>query len=212
MIDEYYTFLIFGYHSDDLSYGSSKRVVAVCDECGMYRSLTMDKYSDICRNCINRYRSVSISKSQRAPKEPLPDGWQSKLSDLPINKMCPHYLGYIAEIILSNVYKDVKVMPINNHGYDFICNRGMKIDVKSAATGDKGYWLFAIRKNQIADYFLCIAFNNRDDLYNPVHLWLIPANKVNRFVGLTIRKNTVDKWSKYELPLNKVMSCCDSLR
>lgn len=46
MIDEYYTFKIFGYHSDDLSYGSGKRVVATCDKCSIYRSVIMKQYND----------------------------------------------------------------------------------------------------------------------------------------------------------------------
>ena len=102
---------------------------------------------------------------------PLPDGWNSKLSDITDNRECTSYLGDIAEIILSNIYDNVKVMPRGNHGFDVICNHDYKIDIKASATGDKlGYWMFQIRKNQITDYFLCIAFNSRDDLYNPVHL------------------------------------------
>ena len=143
-------------------------------------------------------------------KEPLPDGWRSKLSDITTNKKSAVYLGIIAETILSNIYKDVQVMPIQNPGYDVICNRDFLIDIKSSATGDKGHWMFNINKNQIADYFLCIAFNNRDDLHNPVHLWMIPGNIVNHLTGLGINKSRLDKWQQYELPLDKLISCCNS--
>lgn len=201
MIDEYYTFKIFGYHSGDLSYGSGKRVVAVCDECKTYRSLKMKDYRDICVKCMHKGLT------------PLSDGWKSKLSDVTNNKSSPVYLGSIAETILSNVYNDVQVMPNCNHGFDIICSRDMKIDIKSSAVGDKrGYWKFNINKNKVADYFLCIAFNNRCDLYNPVHLWLIPGHKVNHLISLSLRKGTLDKWSKYELPLNKLAACCNNLK
>ena len=71
------------------------------------------------------------------------------------NPMCGAYLGiHIAERILSRIFKDVEVMPNGNPGYDFICNHGKKIDVKSACS-IKGYhsWGFAIRCNIVADYF-----------------------------------------------------------
>jgi len=225
MIDEYYTHLIYGYYSDDLKPHSSKPVVVVCDKCGLYASLSMDNYSrnnDICRPCanigINRGKrtpeqNAAQSKSHLAPKEPLPDGWQSKLSNITDNKSSPVYLGSVAETILSNIYTDVRVMPCGNHGYDVICNRDFKIDIKSSATGDKlGYWQFRINKNQIADHFLCIAFNNRDDLYNPVHLWMIPADKVNHLTGLSISKGTLYKWQQYELSIDKLVACCDTIR
>ena len=205
MIDEYYTWLIYGYHIDDLTPGSGKRVVAVCDECGLYRSLQMRKYSDICIRCID--------KTQLHKRDPLPDGWQSKLSDITTNKESSVYLGSIAEVILSRIYDDVQVMPYGNHGYDIICNREKMIDIKSCATGDNlGYWMFTIKKNKITDYFLCIAFDNRNDLYNPAHLWMIPSHVVNHLVGLKISKSTIDKWQQYELPLDKLQTCCKSLK
>lgn len=126
---------------------------------------------------------------------------------------CSTYLGcHIAEHILSLIFKDVERMPINNPGYDFICNRGKKIDVKSSALGYKGGWKYSIKRNQIAEYFLCLAFESRDDLYNPVHLWLIPADDINHLTGIAILKTTINKWKQYELPLNKLVTCCNSLR
>ncbi len=103
-------------------------------------------------------------------------------------------------------------MPPNNHGFDFYCGKVHKVDVKSSANGDKNdSWSFGIRKNAIADYFLCIAFDNRDDL-NPEHLWLIPGNDVNHLVHLGISKSTISKWSQYEQPLDKVLACCNKMK
>ena len=76
----------------------------------------------------------------------------------------------------------------------------------------KGYWFFSINKNQIADYFLCIAFDNRDDL-NPEYLWLIPGSDVNDKSGISIAESTIDKWSKYELDkLDDIISCCNNMK
>lgn len=116
------------------------------------------------------------------------------------NKSCPTYLGcYIAEKVLYNVFKNVVMMPPNNTGYDFICNGGKKIDVKSATIKKcQKAWDFRINKNDIADYFLCLAFDNRTDL-NPLHLWLIPGHVVNNLVSLTISASTIYKWKEHEL-------------
>lgn len=58
MIDEYYTFLIFGYHSDELSRWSTKPIIVICDVCGEYRSIRKDSYRDLCRSCSikNRFK------------------------------------------------------------------------------------------------------------------------------------------------------------
>lgn len=213
MIDEYYTFKIYGYHSDELKQHSNKRVVAMCDECGLYRDVRMDKYGDMCNSCSNKDVGHKSSKTKLAQKEPLATGWTQKLSDITKNKECSIYLGSIAEVILSNIYNNVQVMPYANHGFDIICNKDFMIDVKSSATGDKrGYWIFNIKKNQIADYFLCIAFESRDDLHNPSHLWMIPGHIINHLSKLKISKSTIDKWQQYELSLNKLVACCDNFK
>ena len=51
MIDEYWTFRFFGYNSDSLKPKSNKKVIAVCDECGVYRALYFSAYRDLCRKC-----------------------------------------------------------------------------------------------------------------------------------------------------------------
>lgn len=56
MIDEYWTFRFFGYTSDQLSSGSNKKVVAMCDGCGKYRSLAYTMYRDLCVQCHGRMR------------------------------------------------------------------------------------------------------------------------------------------------------------
>lgn len=129
------------------------------------------------------------------------------------NKNCSQYLGVtIAEKILSKIFNNVNRMVYTNPGYDFICNKDYKIDVKSRAL-NKNQWCFDIKRNTVADYFLCLAFDNRTDL-NPQHLWLIPGEILNDKMSATISISTVDKWSIYELTgkLDDVIICCDTLK
>ena len=133
------------------------------------------------------------------------------------NKECSLYLGCtVAEEVLSHIFENVQRMPNGNPGYDFICGKGKKIDVKSSRRFSRGKrsdnWSFSVKRNTIADYFLCIAFDNRDDL-NPEYLWLIPGSDVNDKSGISIAESTIDKWSKYELDkLDDIISCCNNMK
>ena len=131
------------------------------------------------------------------------------------NKDCSMFLGvHVAERVLSYIFNDVDIMPIGNPGYDFICNKGKKIDVKSSClrnTAKTPFWSFHIEYNKIADHFLCLAFDNRDNL-NPIHIWLLPGNKFNHLSAAVISKNTIKKWAPYNIPVEKVENCCNVLR
>ena len=108
-------------------------------------------------------------------------------------------------------------MPYGNPGYDFICNHGKKIDVKSScALKDTRWnsatsWAFHINHNTTADYFLCLAFDNREDL-NPLHAWLLPGSKFNNFSKVQISLSTIHKWDAYALDISKISDCCDAMR
>ena len=131
------------------------------------------------------------------------------------NSDCNTFLGVVmAERVLSKVFKNVQRMQPNNPGYDFICKNGFKIDVKSGCMRKKWRgWTFTISRNQEADYFLCLAFDNRKDL-NPQHIWLIPGKVVNHLTGTSISISTLEKWSQYELTdkIDDVITCCDALK
>jgi hypothetical protein len=131
----------------------------------------------------------------------------------PLNKNCSQYLGITcAEQVLSKVFKNVTRMPNNNRGYDFICGKGYKVDVKSSCK-DKiyGSWGFHIKQNKIPNYFALLAFDNRDDI-NPLHFWLIPSNLINDKVNFKISKLSLSKWDKYKQDINKVITCCYILK
>ncbi|MCK4665909.1 hypothetical protein KAU33_04125 [Candidatus Dependentiae bacterium] len=131
------------------------------------------------------------------------------------NKLCTSYLGVvIAERLVRYLFKDVEVMPNNHSGYDFICNRNKKIDVKSGCvTLDRGHprWHFNIDHNITADYFILVAFDNRIDL-NPLHLWMIPGHVLNKNKSRSIRPSTLHKWDKYKRNIKDAQFCCNELK
>lgn len=134
------------------------------------------------------------------------------------NKKCALYLGVtVVEKVLSKVFKNVKRMPNGNKGYDFICGKGFKIDVKSACSRHvhKKYcdsWQFGIKRNMIADYFLCMAFDNRDNL-NPKHIWLIPGKDVNDKTGIFISERQIKKWDYYKInKIGEIINCCNIMK
>ena len=117
------------------------------------------------------------------------------------------YLGiYIAERLLPKIFQEPKMMPHGNKGYDAICKNNYKIDVKSSVLSKSNFWSFHIGQNKIADAFICIAFDNRDDL-NLQHIWLIPGKdiiqckKLNEKKRLNIHDTEYGRASvtKYEL-------------
>lgn len=171
----------------------------------------------ICKSCTNtqtsewrmanpeKYLAVRLRSSKKQGNVPMGE-----------RRDCPAFLGiHVAERVLSHVFKNVKRTPYNNKGFDFICNRGMKIDVKSSCTrmlhNRSNLWQFCIANNEIADYFILIAFDNREDI-TPLHIWMMPGNGVNHLSTLSISESTIHKWDEYRLDINKVVACCDAMK
>ena len=190
-----------------------------CHKCGVeldednwYPSL-MATNTHTCKTCRNAttdgWRKANPDKYHRYIEKN-----QRKRGQLPMskNKRCGAFLGvYIAERVLRHVFKNVKQMPYGNKGFDFICNRGKKIDVKSSCLHKDGRWDFSIAHNQIADYFLCIALDDRESL-TPLYLWLLPSSVVGHAAVISIRPSTIHKWDEYKLSIDKVSMCCNVLR
>lgn len=194
----------------------------VCRVCGT--ELTHENWYPSLEKHNNRICNTCMRERGRAWAKQNPDKAKAKYTrahrangQRPTNenKKCAAYLGvHVAEEVLHHVFKDVKPMPYGNPGYDFICNRGKKIDVKSGCLINGNRWIgwgVDIRKNNIADYFLCLAFDNRDNL-TPMHIWLLPGKKVCHLSGAKISINNVAKWSEYKLDISKVVTCCNILR
>lgn len=187
-----------------------------CTHCNKH--LSLDKFAktyekipshsqvrSTCRFCDN--------SAARARKHRL--GQQRPLYQV---KESPSYLGvYIAEQVLSKYFEDIQVAPYGNRGFDFICKNGYKIDVKSSCQIQRSdgprYWKFMIKKNKIADFFLCLAFDNRIDL-NPLHIWLVPSERVNNQYAFHVfnSERSLKRWIEFEHSIDKVKAGCRAFR
>jgi len=113
-------------------------------------------------------------------------GIQSPMSE---NENCSHYLGtLVAErqygrIILPEIFGGIEQeMPYGNPYYDFLVKGNIKIDVKSCCLRKlKGWigWEPHVRFNNVTDYFIILAFDDRDNL-NLIYVWLIGKNEIIR--------------------------------
>ena len=191
----------------------------VCRVCGVelndenWHPSARKRNYHICKTCENKQRQQWRKMNPKKEKTYWTRG-NRKRGERPFNenKRCSSYLGvYVAERVLSHVFKDVQRMPMNNHGYDFKCRYGYLVDVKSSCMNKNGTWDFNIKHNTIADYFLCLAFDSREDL-NPQHIWLLPGSKFNHLMHTAIRPSTIDKWDAYQLDISKINECCNILK
>ena len=169
----------------------------------------------LCQKCYNKeYNKSHRNKINEQHRERAYITTSRKPMDK--NKKCTLFLGvHIAENILSKTFKNVKRMPNNTPWYDFICDKGKKIDVKSSCARinklGRRTWGFRIKNNTVADYFLCLIFDNRNDL-NPLHIWLIPGGVFSKYTGVTISESTLQKWKEYELDINTTIQCCNTMK
>ena len=150
------------------------------------------------------------------------------------NKDCSAYLGvHICENkeFLNKIINIIENMSYNNPGYDVVCTKDKKVDVKCSCLSSNKQWNFAIKKNKIADYFLCISFDNRDYL-NIIHIWLIKGNdvieKTNHHrseefifnekdtVNISKGDRALKRWKKYEIidtyKLEEAQKLCDTFK
>ncbi len=178
-----------------------------CSKCGQDK--TMDEFGKHSRDGKQFYCKPCRIIVQRE--------YRAKRNRMGKNHDSSSYLGvYIAERALSKFFDNIERMPYGNRGYDFVCGKGYKIDVKSStirySEGNRR-WMFNTKRNKIADYFLCLGFDNRDNL-EPKRVWLIPGKLVNNRGSVTITNSAkyIAKWSEYEKPLDRVMTCCNEMK
>lgn len=161
-----------------------------------------------CASCGIVLHDDNISNTLDKNGYELCNGCGLQLSGRTCRDMTPTQFGTdFAETALSKAFKDVVRAPNHNPGYDFICNSGKKIDVKASCINIGRQWTFSIKRNQIADYFLLVAFNNRSDLV-PMHAWMIPGNVLNNLQRTSIGKRTISKWNEYRIPIDNITKCC----
>lgn len=120
-------------------------------------------------------------------------------------------------------FEDPIKMPPNNPGFDWICKMGEKIDhkgsciVRSKMTKWE-YWEYHIEHNNVADYFILSAWDNRDSL-NPLHIWIFHKNDIIRErkfckfenFGITNSPKKLKELEKYEVTdrLDKLRELCN---
>ena len=137
------------------------KVCSICKKrlpINMFNNAKIEKSADLhhsyCRKCFSEY----VKTRRHALGENLP---------LCENASCSSFLGvYISEAVLSTVFNSVVRAPYGNIGYDFVCGKGLKIDVKSSCFHKKiNAWSFCTKKNKIADYFICLAFSRNPEVF-----------------------------------------------
>lgn len=159
-----------------------------------------------------------INKSSRKYAQEHEDEIRKRYGHLSMyeNKLCASYLGVvIAECLIRHLFENVKVMPYGFPDYDFICNKGKLIDVKSGCIcldHDKyPFWKFYINRNTVADYFICVAFDNKTNI-NLLHIWIIPGKEINHKRTISIRPPTIHKWSQWKRDTEGAQICCTELK
>ena len=65
MIDEAQTFKKFGYYLTELSKGSGKKVIAICQKCGENREVIFQQYRDLCRSCAAKNKPIMSEKTKK---------------------------------------------------------------------------------------------------------------------------------------------------
>ena len=207
--------------------------VKTCSKCGKTKPLdefydrkdSEDEKRTDCKECtIKRskeyYQTHHKEKSEKGKeyRRKNLDKIRQRRGQMPMyeNKLCSSYLGvFIAERLCRHLFKDVEVMPYGNTGYDIMCNKGKKIDVKSSCTrflnDNRSYWIFEVDHNTTADFFICVAFDNRSDL-NLLHMWMIPAKEVSNKGRISVQSSYVHKWDKWKRDINDAQICCAEMK
>lgn len=183
-----------------------------CKEC--CKEYNKEHYKEHCeekKQYDKQYREEHCEEKRERDKQYCRDRGVQSMQD---NKSCAAYLGVvIGERLVKHLFNDVVMMPYGHTGYDMICNKGKKIDVKTSCLRKRKCpcWSFHINKNTIADFFICVAFDNRDDL-NPLHLWMIPGKELNQKGGRSISLSKIHKWDKWKRSIEEVQMCCTTMK
>lgn len=191
----------------------------LCSKCG--ESKPLNEFSINKRGKDNRYsqckecrKNIDIDRYQNMGGREK-KGCQSMYK----NKLCSNYLGIVAaERLVKHLFNDVEMMPYGFPGYDLICNKGKKIDVKASTThigqnknSTVNRWNFNIKHNKDCDFFLLMAFDNVIDC-NPLNAWMVPGEEINENSGISISSTTIHKWDKWKMDMNDAQTCCDLMK
>lgn len=124
------------------------------------------------------------------------------------NAKCSSFTGVflgekiIGKTILLEIFGSIeKEMTYGNSGYEFVVKGGYKIEIKTGKLLSDDRWIFDIKLNKIADYFLMIGLDSTKSKI--IHIWLFKKDdvikkridryevfKVNKIEHLSISNNT----------------------
>jgi hypothetical protein len=118
MIDEYWTWIFYGYYSDELKPKSRKPIIVRCDGCCLYSVSTPYSYRDLCHPCSQKLRigatateetRANMSKARKGKKRPLfTDEWKHNISESHKGKNNPMYGKHHSNKSLCNMSKAQK--------------------------------------------------------------------------------------------------------
>jgi len=132
------------------------------------------------------------------------------------NKDCSLYLGvHVTEQAIKPILPNATRMEMHHPKYDYLCSQGYKVDVKSSSIyyyeKKNAYrWMFAINKNMEADYFMCVAYDNSENV-NIIKIWMIPGKLINHLGRLSISPGSFEKWKEYEIDPTEANVCVDKI-
>lgn len=142
-----------------------------------------DKWLDYQNDIAKKERFENYAEKVKLHRHDI--GANLPMSD---NEDCPSYLGvhigenYAEKILIVHFGGIEKRMPYNHPYYEFMVKGEYSIQVKTRTLiyheGWEG-WYFMIGHNNIADYFLLLAFDNRENK-NLLHIWLIKRDEIIR--------------------------------
>lgn len=176
--------------------GYDEERLKVCHQCKLekpmrefYKRNDRNTVKSICKVC---FRKNAEQRRREKGSEPY-----SK------NMSCPGYLGvHIAEDLVERHAVNMTRMKFGNEGFDFLYKCKYRVDVKSSvrihgnrAGSDR--WQFHIDRNPVADYFLLLAFDNKDDACLE-YVWVIPGSVLRNKRYATIGDSTLSKWDMYK--------------
>ncbi len=162
--------------------------------------------------CRNNSERVKIRRWNNGECSPMSENYE-----------CASYFGvHIAENYISKLFEDPVVAPYGTRGYDWICKKGKKIELKSRCLQRQGKrigWNFTgIDYNTTADYFMLSGWKDRESL---LHLYVLMFHRKDMIRGrefwdresfyITNRPKYLIEFRKYELKdkLDKLKELCN---
>lgn len=126
MIDEYWTWIFYGYHSDELKPHSAKPIVVQCDECCQYRVVNNGDYRDLCRRCVKLVKYLSDNTRRRLSESHI-EHWHTEETKLKMSKSMTGIKHYPITPERDNQKNNISPIVDIYHKSSNSCNRHIRI-------------------------------------------------------------------------------------